>query len=87
MDIEQRVERLEYDLNHERTMRRLVGERLDAQEQLLAGFRLRHAEAIEDHDREMRELRGIVGEIAVMLKNFLSSMQGKTKNGSPNPEA
>lgn len=95
MDLEERIKRLESDMEHEKEMRKLHSTRMDANDTLLQAYQLRHAQAIEQHDRaiaehdrafaasrkEMKELRAIVGEIGTMLKNFIASMQAGTKNG------
>lgn len=83
MDYELRIAMAERELAHLKEMQKLEQARLDAHDTSLAAFQARHAQAVEDHDREMKELRAIVMEIGVMLKNFIASMQGETKNGNP----
>lgn len=73
MTLEQRIERLEEEVRHERSMRELQSERMNVHDRLFHAIQAHHAETarllketatqMQTGEAEMRELRALVKEL------------------------
>lgn len=88
MDLEQRVERLEEELRHERVMRELKGEELkthDASLRAIIETLGQSSRIVKETAVQMQQTQVEMRELRALVKELIQGLLHGRQNGSPEP--